>query len=227
MRYGSSKAVLSPAKIVHDLAGRVFGRLTVVLFLGADRKARRKWRCLCACNGEPRDVWEQALLKGVTLSCGCLHREIVAANSFKHGHAVHGAAVSPEYSSWRSLRDRCENPNNKRFADYGGRGIALCDRWRNSFLEFLADMGPRPPGTSIDRKDNDRGYEPGNCRWATRKEQQRNRRCSTLLTFRGETLSIPDWADRLGIALAALAARVRRGWTPERALTQPIQEKRR
>ena len=129
---------------------------------------------------------------------------------------------SPEYNAWKNMRDRCNRPAVKNFSRYGGRGIAVCERWE-SFENFLADMGPKPsPDHSIDRVNNDRGYEPGNCAWATRKTQSRNRRTTRLLTHAGETLCVAEWAERLGISARRLYVRLNRGWSTEKALTAPL-----
>lgn len=118
--------------------------------------------------------------------------------------------------------DRCENPQNKAFSHYGGRGIAVCARWR-SFKDFLTDAGSRPsPKHSIDRIDNDRGYEPGNVRWATQKEQTRNTRANKLLTFNGETLCMSEWAERTGIGSPTIRTRLVLGWSVADALTRPV-----
>jgi hypothetical protein len=166
-----------------DLAGQAFGRLTVIE-LHPERCADGtvRWICQCACGAftvkRSRD-----LRNGNSRSCGCLLRELTAdpdgplgMTRRKHGHAALGQQ-SPEYRCWVDLKQRCTNPRNRRYADYGGRGIAVCERWLNSFTAFLADMGQRPgPEYSLDRVDNDGPYAPGNCRWATQSEQQRNRR---------------------------------------------------
>lgn len=120
---------------------------------------------------------------------------------------------------WRSMLARCHNPGNKRFADYGGRGIVVCERWRRDVGAFLADMGERPDGHSLDRIDNDGPYSPENCRWATRREQQNNSRRNLLLTYDGVTLSVAAWARRLGVPVSTLYMRERRGWTPEQVVT--------
>ncbi len=143
-----------------------------------------------------------------------------------HGHTVN-YRKSREYRSWQMMKHRCHNPRYTQFRDYGGRGIAVCPRWRDSFEDFLADMGPRPVGTSIDRIDKNGNYEPSNCRWATEQEQKRNTRRNVLMTFNGKTQCLTDWAAESGIPYKTLEARRRYGWTDERALTQPVQTHRR
>src|SRR5690242_14931199 len=136
---------------------------------------------------------------------------------FKHGHAKRGIESSA-YGSWMAMRQRCGNPRCRRYSDYGGRGIRICERW-NDFASFLDDMGERPKGTSIDRyPDPDGNYEPGNCRWATAEEQSRNRTSTKLLTFRGLTKPMCDWAEDIGICYMTLVKRIRSGGPIERAL---------
>jgi hypothetical protein len=118
--------------------------------------------------------------------------------------------------------DRCTNPNNKAYARYGGRGISVCERWLSGFDAFISDMGERPPGTSIDRIDNDGDYEPVNCRWATAEEQMANTSRSVMLTFRGKTQSVGDWCKELGLKPFTVYSRLNQfGWSTERALTTP------
>jgi hypothetical protein len=124
------------------------------------------------------------------------------------------------------LRGRCNNPNDPSYASYGGRGITVCDRW-DSFTAFLEDMGVRPAETSIDRIDVDGNYEPGNCRWASRSEQQRNSRKARKFTAHGLTLSIQEWAARLGTSPQAITNRMRKGMTAEDAVTTPIRRRAR
>lgn len=124
---------------------------------------------------------------------------------------------SPTYSSWENMRARCLNPNAVNYAFYGGRGITVCERWA-SYRNFLADMGERPPNTTLDRIDNSAGYSPDNCRWTTRKQQSRNTRANRLLTLRGETKPLIEWSEVLGIHPNTLVARVERGQPPDAPL---------
>lgn len=129
---------------------------------------------------------------------------------------------TPEYEAWRSMIARCENPKLKNYKDYGGRGIKIHPEWRASFLAFFRDVGKRPSANkSLDRINNDGNYEPGNVRWATAKQQQRNRRTSRVLVVNGESATVAEWAERNGLGLSTVKERLRRGWSPERAVATP------
>jgi len=136
---------------------------------------------------------------------------------------MHGMSKSPEYNAWKQMKVRCRSRSAKRWAGYGERGIRVCPRWENSFLTFLADMGPRPSNTSLDRyPDNSGDYEPGNCRWATQEEQQNNKRSNRLIAFNGETLTLTQWARQGGIRAETLRQRLDEwSWPLERALLTP------
>jgi hypothetical protein len=156
-----------------DRAGERYGRLTVIAHVGF-ANACSTWLCECDCGN--RITVRLSGLLGRTKSCGCQKRE--SASKRGKANQTHGHGYgTPEYISWRSMKQRCENPKAKKFANYGGRGIKVCDRWRNSFENFLADMGPRPLGHTLDRyPDSDGHYSKENCRWATDSEQNKNRR---------------------------------------------------
>jgi hypothetical protein len=189
--------------------------------------ARQHFRmCRCEC-GKEQWVGEYKLRTGHSRSCGCLQSEVTAERSFKHGHSQRGAR-SKAYSVWRNMISRCTNPNVPHYPSYGGRGITVCERWLNSFENFLADMGEPPPGLTIDRLNNDYGYYKENCAWKTPLDQALNRggkRKSVKLTFDGFTLTFKEWAKKLGVDYKMLSARYYKGWPIERILTEPKNNK--
>lgn len=189
--------------------GEKYNRWTVLKVLP---DAIRLCRCEC---GTVKPVFRNALRRGMSKSCGCFK----ADKQLKHGHATPGAH-SPTYNVWHGMMQRCFNEKTSGYKYYGGRGIKVCVRWQ-TFENFLADMGERPEGLSIDRyPNNDGNYEPGNCRWATAKEQNNNSRHNRLVTLNGQTKNLKQWADHLGLKIAFVAQRIIRGWSPERALTE-------
>lgn len=189
--------------------GDRFGKLVAVEYRGI-RSRRAVWLCRCDC-GITREMITDNLKRAK--SCGCDRK----------GNRTHGLRKSPEYMVWWAMRSRCHRPSSRGFKDYGGRGITVCDRWRQSFVAFHEDMGPRPsPQHTIERIDNNRGYEPDNCRWATKDEQQHNTRQNRLVTYNGLTLCVAEWAGRLGIKAATLCARLDAGWPVEKAFVTPV-----
>lgn len=201
----------------HDLTGKTFGRLTVRAFDHRSAHGALYWRCRCVCGNE-KSVRSSQLTGGKCRSCGCLITEA----HLKHGAARHSYETH-EYNIWRGMRQRCLNPRNPTFLRYYGiRGIRIAERW-NNFTNFLADMGPKPPGRiSLERIDNDGDYEPGNVCWATQKAQMRNTRRNRLLTHDGITMCLTDWALRVGMSRDMIGGRLDRlGWSVEKALTRP------
>lgn len=188
-----------------DITNQRFGRLLVIARAGLNSRNQAIWTCRCDC-GAMMSAITAALKNGNTKSCGCLNREACAsrvrARQITHGHAARGKK-SPEFRSWTSMRLRCRYAGNPGFKHYGGRGITVCERWLK-FENFLADMGPKPKGLTLERINNDRGYEPNNCRWATVAEQNRNTSRNNFIEANGERLCITDWAAKLGVTRATI-----------------------
>lgn len=192
--------------------GQRFGLWVVVADAGSDHRGRiAAVKCDC---GTEKTLRIYPLLYGRSVSCGCLRA------AFNVSRSVHGQSGSMTWASWRAMRERCSSVKHKNFADYGGRGIAVCSRW-SEFSNFLADMGERPSrGHTIDRIDVNGNYEPSNCRWSTRSEQMRNTRTNRRIEFRGENLTLAEWSKRLGLNHHAVSYRLKH-WPVERALTEP------
>lgn len=212
-----------------DLTGQRFGRWTVIRQMPSV-KGRAKWLCRCDCGTE-RIQSTSNLRLGSTLSCGCIKREQSLRVRFGERHP-------PEYRSWCAAKSRCNNPNVSCSPNYSGRGIAMCARWSASFQAFFDDLGSRPTVQhSIERIDNGKGYwcgecdecvsngQTANCRWATRGEQNRNTRRNITLTLQGRTACLNDWAKEYGIPRNSLRRRLSSGWTLERALQTPVEQR--
>lgn len=197
--------------IRRDLTGQRFGRLVVLNRVPSIRtgKLRTAWHCRCDCGAETIKITE-VLTDGRTRSCGCLRAEATRRRSLRHGHAV-GYRASRTHHAWQKAKERCYNPHSERYPRYGGRGIAMCDRWRNDFAAFLADMGECPPGLSLDRINVDGDYEPGNCRWATAGEQARNRSDNVVVVVAGERMILKDFARRINANYKLVHRLYRRG----------------
>ncbi len=200
--------------------GQVFGRWTVVSRAASDRYGER-WNCNCIC-GSRKSVSAQTLWSRHSQSCGCLHREVSAANgraNIKHGASARGT-TTPEYNAWLGMRRRVLGHDESHRRNYTDRGITVCDRWRASFADFLADVGPRPSSKhSLDRYPDPNGiYEPGIVRWATAREQANNRSNTHVISIGGVTKPLVEWAERSGLDRCALMWRVDKGWPAERLL---------
>lgn len=191
-----------------------FGLLTVL----GDDPADRKYRlCRCDCGAGKR-VRIDHLRNGKTISCGCERARRSSARTAKlhAANTTHGLSGTRVYVIWLGIKQRCRNPNTLHFERYGGRGIAICERWLK-FENFYADMGEPPEGMTIERIDNDKGYEPGNCRWATRREQQNNRSVNRIIEFDGRRATVAQWARELGIHRNTLDQRLDARWDLDRA----------
>lgn len=216
----NSRYIRSQENQKEDLTGLRFGRLLVTSFLENTSRGGI-WNCICDC-GEVRAVNYYHLKSGHTSSCGCYGKEVLLKSNITHG-LRHTAG----YNVWISMKDRCENENNISYHNYGGRGIKVCDRWKNSVENFFRDMGDPPSAEhQIDRIDNDGNYCPENCRWVTRKENCRNTRSNKFIFFNGENLCLAEWQERYGLPKGCIAKRLKRNWTIEEALTTPKGQKR-
>lgn len=206
-----------------DLTNQVFGRLTALKISTEPMKGSSSstpWVCRCECGTE-KVIRAIHLTNGSTLSCGCLIRQKTSERSLTHGHKRNGVR-SPTYAVWSSIMTRCTNPKTANWNDYGGRGITVCERWRNSFEAFLEDVGERPSKDhSIDRKDVNGNYEPGNVRWATRAEQCRNKRTNRKITIGGETHCLSEWEEIKGLPKKRITSRLFLGWSEYEAVMTP------
>jgi hypothetical protein len=196
--------------------GRKFERLIVEEYLPGNARTHPKLRCLCRC-GKRVVVSSTNLLRWRTKSCGCLNDETrVSANT------THGMSRSTEYQIWKSMIQRCGWSKHPYYNNYGGRGIKVCSRWLQ-FDNFFADMGLRPKKMTLERKDNSRGYEPDNCCWASRRQQNTNRRNNTYISFRGQVKTLTEWSEELDMPIGRISSRLRRyGYSAEEALTSPL-----
>ena len=209
-----------------DLTGRRFGRLTVMEFYDHNKYGQPRWLCKCDC-GNTKILTGSDLRSGSTSSCGCLWRErIIAAKT------THGMSRSEVYAEYKDMKSRCYNENAHNYSYYGGRGIKICDRWRDDIREFYNDVSMLPnfgeEGYTLDRIDNDGDYEPDNVRWATHKEQSNNRRPrigDRIYRYDGEMRSLREISNMTGISYSTLSNRLLKGWPPERAFHTPVEEK--
>lgn len=202
--------------IRNDLTGHSFGRLTALRPTAGRKIGCVVWRCSCSCGAE-LDVPSAYLKSGQKRSCGCL---VVVENKSR---SKHGMSKTSVYQAWRSMKLRCFSPSDKGFHDYGARGISVCQEWLDSFEAFNSHIGPKPKGRfTIGRIENNRGYEPGNVRWETSKQQNRNRRNTVRYVIDGVDASLAEHAERRGLNLKSVRQRIRNGESPQHALSRPI-----
>jgi hypothetical protein len=219
---GQPFAEMPKNPLFQDLTGRVYGRLTVTEYTGAVG-ANHKWRCSCEC-GVTKEVYGSALKSGATKSCGCLHKEVA-----KERWTTHGNARDPLYQLWRGMVDRCTRPGSTGYDNYAGRGIAVAEE----FLEFqafkqyvLEHLGERPNRQyTLDRIDNSAGYERGNLRWATKKQQSRNTRTNRIVEYLGVEMTLVEACEQAGILETTAGERLKRGWDPAKALCTPVRRR--
>ena len=199
---------------LNDLTGQRFGRLTVIERACPEKKGKVYWICRCDC-GNYSIVQSGNLKSGNTTGCGCMKIE-----GAKEANTTHGQTGTRLYKAWDSMRQRCNNPKKDHYKDYGGRGITVCDEWQNDFQAFYdwsMDNG-YAENLTLDRIDADGNYCPENCRWATVKAQQNNRRNNHLITYNGETHTIAEWSEIVGVNRNTLKGRIRKGLPIEEVL---------
>ena len=175
----------------------------------------KHWTCRCSC-GKEKTVLKSNLYSGKSKSCGCYRAETIVKRCLRHGKSY-----AKVYAIWAAMKNRCNNPNDKHYKDYGGRGITLCEEWLK-FDNFLQDMGEPPDRLQLERIDNDKGYSKYNCKWATAAEQCRNKRNTKFLTYQNKTLTPLEWSQLTGIVASVINRRLKSGWSIERALTEAV-----
>jgi hypothetical protein len=215
-------SIVHSVRVCTEFVPETFGRLTTLgpAFLmpwGTTNKRNAYQVCLCVCGRATTHRVSQ-MKSGLIRSCGCLQREIA-----KICNTTHGLSTAPEYKAWADLLQRCDNPNEPAYEDYGLRGISYCGRWKK-FENFFADMGQRPgPSYSIERDDVNGNYEPSNCRWATKKEQANNTRANRMITIGDKIDTLANWCRHFEVNYSTVKARLyKHGWDSIRALTTPI-----
>lgn len=198
-----------------DLKGLRFGRLTVIERDGS-KGGRATWACVCEC-GKRVSVIGKLLCNGTTSSCGCYRKDTLTK---------HGKSGSRTYCIWHAMRSRCHNERAANFRNYGGRGISVCHEW-HTIDGFIASMGEAPDGMTLERIDNEKGYSPENCRWATMAEQANNKRTNVVLTFNGKSQTISEWARELNVGKTTIHNRLLRGLSASEALGTPVLKRNR
>lgn len=194
-----------------NLIGQKFGRLIVLEQIKGSKYT--SWECRCSC-GNTLPITTNSLRTKGTQSCGCLRKETTSKRK-----TTHGMTGSPEYRTWQHMKERCYKPSTKGFKNYGGRGITVCDEWRDSFLAFYKHIGPKPHKEyTIDRIRNNGNYEPGNVQWADRKTQANNSRRNCCITIDGITKTVIQWAKVMNINPNTIISRLHYGWNPQEAV---------
>jgi len=200
-----------------DLTGQKCGYLEAIRYIGSENGCRSMWEVRCQC-GTTKTMQASEFLKqqkrGIIASCGCMRRATIGKRLTTHGMSSH-----PAFAVWRSMIDRCHLPTHQAYHNYGARGIAVCARWRKSFENFWADMGPAyQTGLTLERRENDKGYSAANCKWATRRRQSNNKRTSVFIETPLGRMTVSQAARRYGIGRSTLNWRLSNGWGPARAL---------
>ena len=198
-----------------DITGNKYGRLTVVKYSHMGNHGNSFWDCICDC-GDVKKIGRGNLTSGQTKSCGCLLKEISVKLLTKHN--LYG---TPSYRIWNGMKNRCINKRDKHYKDYGERGITVCDKWL-TFEGFYDDMGERPIGLTLDRKDNDKGYNKENCQWANSEQQQNNKRNNVNITYKNKSQTLSQWSRELGIRRSMLNSRLFvYNWSVEKTFETP------
>ncbi len=202
-----------------DMIGMTFNRLTIIERIPNTSYGIHKFRCRCIC-GKYTVVCKYPLTSGGTKSCGCYSQEVTSKIMTKHGHSK-GRKRTKEFDIWKAMIARCYKINNKSYLNYGGRGIKVCKRW-HTFINFFSDMGNKPPLLTLERIDNNKGYNLSNCRWATRSEQCLNTRRTKWIKYNGELKPLMKWARELNLNYGALQSRLKRfNWSVRDTLSTP------
>lgn len=198
-----------------DMIGKRFGELIVVAYAGKEEKSKKS-TYLCRCNcGKSKIINGVSLKRGLTKSCGCLKSKLTSERTTTHGKSKH-----PLFRGWWNMKDRCYNKKNKSYHRYGGRGIYVCEEWKNSISAFMlwAEKNGWEKGLSLERKDNSKGYSPENCAFVSAKKQANNRRDNKTLSFNGETKTVAQWGDALNIKASTIRYRIKAGWSTKKSL---------
>ena len=201
---------------IKDLTGQRFGKLTVISMHPVQTKTHRaQWNCLCDC-GNTKIITAAHLIHKQTRSCGCYRKEVITARN-----TTHNMTQTSTYRSFLAMHRRCYDKYNEHYLYYGARGITVCDRWKNSFENFHADMGNRPEGKTLERINNEEGYSPQNCVWATPTQQASNRRNNVKIEINGEIKTVAEWCRVTQIKQSTVSERIKRGWNPIHAVLTP------